>query len=132
MRWILIYYFLKHHSLICYFQTIEFNLSHIVFLKKKKKLSHIVVGLFHNNRLGCLLPRYSPMVLGRKLRTGLTATHPKPTNAQARASLLRPWTRAHGRGNCYKKVMADKGNMTIIRRICLLSAKRTENTKSWS
>ena len=52
MRWILIYYFLKHHSLICYFQTIEFNLSHIVFLKKKKKIITYCGGPFSQQQAG--------------------------------------------------------------------------------
>ena len=92
--------------------------------EKKKKREKIVVGLFCSCKLSCLLPRYSPMVLGKRVRTGLTAIHPKPTCAQARAHLLKPWTHAHGRGNCYKKVMADRCNMTIIRRICLLSTRK--------
>ena len=89
-----------------------------------------MVGLFRNCRLGCLLPRYGPIVLYRRVKTGLTATHPKPNYAQVRAHLLRPWTYIYGRGNCYKKVMVDKCNITIIRRICLLLARKTKNTKS--
>ena len=119
--------------------TLELNNIHPLSpKKKKKKIKSIhwemsgVVGLFRNCRLGCLLPRYGPMVLGRRVRISLTATHSKPACAQARAHLLRPWTRAHGRWNCYKKFMAGMCNMTIIRRICLLSTRKTENTKSWS
>ena len=85
---------------------------------------NIVVGLFCNCRLGCLLPRYGLMILGRRVRTGLTATHPKSACAQARTPLLRPWTRALGGGNGYKKVMAGRCNMTIIRKICLLLARK--------
>ena len=62
-----------------------------------------VVGLFCNCRLGYLLPRYDPMILGRRVRIGLTATHLKPICAQARTPLLRPWTGAYGGGSCYKK-----------------------------
>ena len=91
---------------------------------EKKKKEKIVVSLFCSCRLGCLLPRYGPMVLGRRVRTSLTATHPKRACAQARAYLLRPWTHAHGGGNCYKKFMASRCIMTIIRRICLLSARK--------
>ena len=69
------------------------------------------------------------MVLGRRVRTGLNATHPKLACAQIRTPLLRPWTRAHGEGNCYKKVMAGRCNMTIIRRIYLLSAKKKKEEK---
>ena len=50
----------------------------------------IVVGLFCNCRLDCLLPHYGPMVLGRRVKTSLTATQPKPACVQARAHLLRP------------------------------------------
>ena len=73
------------------------------------------------------MPRYGPMILGRRVRIGLTVTHPKPACAQARTLLLRPWTRAHGGGNCYKKVMAGRCNMTIIRRICSLSARKAKS-----
>ena len=40
-----------------------------------------VVGLFCNSRLGCLLPCYGPMILGRSVGTSLTTTHPKPACA---------------------------------------------------
>ena len=72
------------------------------------------------------------MILGRRVMIGLTAIHPKPTCAQVRTPLLRPWTRAYGGGNCYKKAMANKCNMTLIRRICLLSARKKRKAKSCS
>ena len=89
----------------------------------------IVIGLFHNYRLGYLLPRYGLMVLGRRVRTGLIATHPKPACAQTKAHLLKFWSHAHGRGNCYKGVMTGRYNITTTKRKCLLSAKKG-NTKS--
>ena len=64
------------------------------------------------------------MILGRRVKTGLTAIHLKPVCARARTPLLRPWTRAHDGGNYYKKVMADRCNITTIKRICLLSTKK--------
>ena len=85
-------------------------------------------AFFCNCGLGYLLPRYSLMILGRRVRIGLIVTHPKPACAQTRTPLLRPWTRAHGRGNCYKKVMEDRCNMTIMRRICLLLARRKQKS----
>ena len=66
----------------------------------------IVVGLFCNCRLGCLLPCYGPTVLGRRVRLDLTATHLKLAYAQTKAPLLKIWSHAHGRGNYYKGVMA--------------------------
>ena len=89
--------------------------------------SGLVVGFFCNCRQGCLLPRYGPIVLGRRVRTDLIATNPKPACAQARTPLLRPWTCAHSRGNCYEKVMAGKCNIKIIRKICLLSARKQKS-----
>ena len=86
----------------------------------------IVLGLFHNCRLGCLLPRYSPMVLGRRVKTSLTATHPKPVCAQTKAPLLKLWLHAHGRGNYYKGVMAGRYNIITIKGKCLLSARKQE------
>ena len=50
-----------------------------------------VVGLFSNCTLGCLLPHYGPNVLGRRVETGLIATHPKPACAQTKAPLLELW-----------------------------------------
>ena len=75
------------------------------------------------------MPRYSPLVLGRRVRIGLTATNPKPACTQARTPLLRPWTCAHGGGNYYKNVMVGRCNMTIIRRIYLLSARKKNEEK---
>ena len=69
------------------------------------------------------------MILGRRVKTGLTAIHLKPVCARARTPLLRPWTRTHDGGNCYKKVMAGRCNMTIIRRICLLLARKEKKEK---
>jgi len=66
----------------------------------------IVVGLFCNCWLGCLLPCYGPMVLGRRVRPGLTATHLKLACAQTKTLLLKLWSHAYGRGNYYKGVMA--------------------------
>ena len=80
-----------------------------------------MVGLFRNCGLGYLLPRYGPMVLGKKVRTGLTTTHPKPACAQTKTPSLKPWSHAHSKGNYYKRVMAGRCNMTIIKGICLLS-----------
>jgi len=82
-----------------------------------------MVGLFRNYKLSYLLPCYGLMVLGRRVRNGLTATHPKPTCAQTKAPSLKPWSHAHGRGNNYKRVMAGKCNMTTIKRKCLLSIR---------
>ena len=63
------------------------------------------------------------MVLGRRIRTGLIATHPKLACAQTKALSLKLWSHAHGRGNCYKRVMTDRCNITTIKRICLLSVR---------
>ncbi|KAL0009907.1 hypothetical protein SO802_005015 [Lithocarpus litseifolius] len=57
------------------------------------------------------------MVLGRRDRTGLTATHSKPTCAQSKAPLLKRWSHAHDRGSCYKKVMAGRYDAEAIYRI---------------
>ena len=75
-----------------------------------------LVGIFHNYRLGYLLPRYGPMVLGRRVKTGLTATHLKSAYVQTKAHSQKPWSHAYGRGNCYKIVMASRCNMTIIKK----------------
>ena len=88
--------------------------------------SSFVVGLFRNCRLGYLLPRYGPMVLGRRVRTSLTATHPKPACAQTKTPLLKLWSDAHGKGNCYKRVMVDRYNITTTKGKCLLSARKQE------
>ena len=79
------------------------------------KLLNVVMGPFSNYRLGCLLLRYGPKVLGRRIRTGLTTTHPKLACAQTRAPLLKFWSLAHGRGNYYKRVMAGKYNITTTK-----------------
>ena len=70
----------------------------------------------------------------RKVETRLTTTHPKSAYAQARTPLLGPWTCAHGREYCQKKVMVDRCTMTKIRKTCLLSAQKQTNkqTKSFS
>jgi len=75
-----------------------------------------VVGLFRNCGLGYLLPRYGSMVLGRRVRTDLTATHPKPACVQTKTPSLKPWSHAHGKGNCYKRVIAGRCNMTTIKK----------------
>ena len=66
------------------------------------------------------------MVLGRKVGTGLTATHPKPACAQTKAPLLKLWPHAHGRGNYYKRVMASRYNITTTKGKCLLSTRKQE------
>ena len=43
-----------------------------------------------------------------------------------KAHFLKPWSHAHGRGNCYKIVMAGKHNITTTKGICLLSARKQE------
>ena len=88
-----------------------------------------VVGLFRNCGLDYLLPHYGLMVLGRRVRTGLTATHPKPTCAQTKASSLKPWSHDHSRGNYYKRVMASRCNMSNKKNMLIVSLN-TENTKS--
>ena len=64
---------------------------------------------------------------GRKVEIGLTTTHPKPACAQIRTPLMGLWTRVHSKGCCYKKVMADMCNMTKIRRIWLLLARKQKS-----
>ena len=51
---------------------------------RKAQVSHVL-------RLGCFLPRYGPKVLGRRVKTGLASTHPKPACAQTKALLLKLW-----------------------------------------
>ena len=85
-----------------------------------------VVGLFRNCRLGCLLSCYGLMVLGRRVRTGLTITHSKSVCAKTKPTLLKLWSYAHGRGNCYKGVMTSKYNITTTKGKCLLSARKQE------
>ena len=70
------------------------------------KLLNVVMGLFCNYRLGCLLPRNGPKVLGRRVKTDLIVAHPKLAYVQTRAPLLKFWSHVHGKGNNYKRVMA--------------------------
>ena len=80
-----------------------------------KFLSMYCGGPFCNYRLGCLLPRHDPMVLGRRVRIGLTAIHPKPACAQTKAPLLKFWSHAYGNsyvGRC--NITTKKGNMPTV------------------
>ena len=70
------------------------------------------------------------MILGRRVKTGLTAIHLKPVCAQARTPLLRPWTRAHDGGNCYKKVMAGRCSIATTKGICLLLVRKEQKILS--
>ena len=85
-------------------------------------------GSFCNCGLGCLLPRYGLMVLGRKVKTGLTAIHTKPTCRQTKAPLLKFWSYAHGRENCYKRVMVGSCNITTTKGNMLIVNQKTGNT----
>jgi len=66
------------------------------------------------------------MILGRRVKTGLTATHLKLACAQTKAPSLKLWSYAHGRGNCYKRVIVGRYNITTTKGKCLLSAKKQE------
>ena len=111
------------------------NLNH--WIKKKGENTILVPtfwgyscsGSFCNCKLGCLLPRYGPMVLGRRVRTGFTATHPKPTCTQTKGPLLKLWSHAHGRGNCYKRVMTSRCNITTTKWNAFTVSQKTGNTK---
>ena len=102
------------------------NIYQVNYSLKKTKSKPNVVGFFHNSRLGCLLPRYGPIFLGRRVKTDLIATHTKPSYAQTKAPLLKPWSHAHDKGSYYKRVMAGRYNITT-KGICLLSARKMEN-----
>ena len=65
-------------------------------------------------------PGLKTLLLGRRVRTGLIATHLRPACAQAKALLLKLWSHAHGRWDCYIRVMTGKYNMTTIKEIYLL------------
>ena len=56
-------------------------------------------GPFWDCGLGYLLPHYGPKVLGRRVKTGLIATHLKPACVQTKAPLFELWSHAHGRWN---------------------------------
>jgi len=67
------------------------------------------------------------MVLGRRVRTSLTAIHPNLACVQTTAPLLKFWSHAHGRGNCYKRVMADMCNITTTKGNMLTVSQKTRN-----
>ena len=69
------------------------------------------------------------MILGRRVRTGLTAIHPKPACAQTKAPLLKFWSHAHGRGNYYKRVIAGKCNITTTKENMCTVNQKTGNTE---
>ena len=73
--------------------------------------------------MGYFLPHYGPKVLGRRVRTGPIATYLKLACAQTKAPLLKLWSHAHGRCDCYKKVMAGKYNIITLKEMRLLLAK---------
>ena len=60
----------------------------------------------------------------------MTATHPKPAYAQTRVLLLKPWSHAHDRGNCYKKVMAGRCSIATTKGICLLLVRKEQKILS--
>ena len=72
-------------------------------------------GPFWDYGLGCLLPHYHPKVLGKRVRTDPIATHLEPACVQTKAPLLKLWSHAHGKWNCYKRVTAGKYNITTIK-----------------
>ena len=88
-------------------------------------------GPFCDCGLGYLLPRYSPKVLGRRVKTNLIATHPKLTCAQTKAPLLKLWWHAYGKGNCYKRVMAGRYNITTIKG-SMLTVNRKAKNMEWN
>ena len=77
-----------------------------LYIYFKKLISfHFCGGSFWDCGLGCLLSHYGPKVFGRRVKTG-PIVH-KPIQGE--------WSHAHGRWNCYKRVTADKYNITTIK-----------------
>ena len=99
--------------------------------------THLLIcgGSFCNCGLGCLLPRYGLKVLGRRVRIGLAATHLKPVCAQTKTPLLKLWWHAYGRGNYYKRVIADRYNIATIKGSMLIVSWKAESiewNRRWS
>ena len=70
------------------------------------------------------MSHYDPKVLGRRVKTDPIATHLEPTCAQTKTHLLKLWSHAHGKWNYYKRVTADKYNITSIKDKRLLLVKK--------
>ena len=51
--------------------------------------------------------------MDKRVGTGSIATHLGPACTQTMPRLSKLWSHAHGRQNCYKKVMVDTYSMTI-------------------
>ena len=86
-------------------------------------------GPFCNCGLGYLLPRYGQMVLGRRVKIGLSTIHPKSACAQTKVCLLKFWSHAHGRRNYYERVMADRCNITTTKGNMPTVSQKTRNTE---
>ena len=86
-------------------------------------------GPFWDCGLGCLLPHYGPKVLGRRVKTSLIATHLKLACVQTKAPLFELWSYAHGRWNCYKRVMSNKYNITTVKETSSTTTRNAWNGK---
>ena len=95
----------------------------VCFLTPQRSRQFKYGAPFWDYGLGCLWPYYGPKVLRRKVKTGPIVTHLKPACTQTKAPLLKLWSHAHGRWNCYKRVIVGKYNLTTIKEIYLLLDK---------
>ena len=128
-------YYLSMYFLFpeCFPWIISNSLLKNIYTLSNSKCSLIfllsLVDLFRNCGLGYILPRYGPMVLGRRVRIDLTTTHLKPACVQTKTPSLKPWSHAYGRENYYKRVMAGSYNMTITIIIKIYAYCQSEHRK---
>ena len=88
-------------------------------------------GPFCTFGLGCLLLHCGPSVLGRRVRTGLIATHLGPAYAQTMPPFAETLVTCPWQAKLLQRVIADRYNGIIIKTTHLLSDETKLLQKSY-